>query len=150
MEVFQDKLKELIDGEDLSDTHPINQIYKDWKKIAPGCTDETNLPIEIRELIHDALDRQTDYLLKLKQVDVLNVLVAHITVSLMFLFIWHILWRVEFFRLYFEPTNSDCSSGFKDSTRLSRHTLKAYANSLVGSNKSSRRPGFSIEYHCAR
>jgi hypothetical protein len=87
MEVFQEKLAELIDGEDLSDTHPINQIHKEWKKIAPGRTDETNLPIEVRELIHDALDRQTEYLLQLKQADVLNVLVAHITVRSMFLFI---------------------------------------------------------------
>jgi hypothetical protein len=80
MEVFQLKLKELSDAEGFGPTHEITRIRKQWSKIsALDCTDEANLSIQCREALHDALDERTEYLLKLKQVEVLNVLVAHIT-----------------------------------------------------------------------
>lgn len=80
MEIFQDKLKELIDAEDFEASHPIHAIRSRWVKIARlNCTDEANLSIEVREEIHDAIDEQTRYLLNQKQLDVLSVLVSHIT-----------------------------------------------------------------------
>jgi hypothetical protein len=79
MAVFQHKLQELADNEDFHDDHPISLIINEWKVIAPGCQDEANLSIDVREAIHDALDRQTSHLLTLKQADVLSVVVAHIT-----------------------------------------------------------------------
>jgi hypothetical protein len=80
MEIFQDKLNELIHGEGFGNDHAITQIAYQWKKISDlDCTDEANLNIEVREAIHDAIDERTDFLLSLRQLDVLSVLVAHLT-----------------------------------------------------------------------
>lgn len=79
MDVFQQKLQELVDNEGFCDDHHICKIVNEWNKIGPRCIDESNLPIDVREEIHDALDRQTSYLLSLKQAEVLSVVVAHIT-----------------------------------------------------------------------
>lgn len=79
MDVFQQKLQELVDNEGFCDDHHICKIVNGWKKIGPRCIDEANLTIDVREDIHDALDSQTKYLLSLKQADVLSVVVAHIT-----------------------------------------------------------------------
>lgn len=82
MQVFQAKLQEFIDNEGLDTSNSITKISNEWKAIT-GLSqypiDETNLSINVREAIHDAIDRQTEYLLSLSQADVLNVLVAHIT-----------------------------------------------------------------------
>jgi len=80
MDVFQAKLKELADAEGFGEKHQITAISKQWAKISSlDCTDETNLSIQCREAIHDAVDERTEYLLTLKQIDVLSVLVAHVT-----------------------------------------------------------------------
>jgi hypothetical protein len=80
MEVFQARLKELADAESFGPTHEITAISKQWDTISGlDCTDEANLSIQCREAIHDALNERTEYLLKHKQIDVLSVLVAHVT-----------------------------------------------------------------------
>jgi hypothetical protein len=80
MEIFQDKLNELIHGEGFGNDHAITRIAYQWKKISDlDCTDEANLSIEVREAIHDAIDERTSFLLSLRQLDVLSVLVAHLT-----------------------------------------------------------------------
>lgn len=83
MEIFQEKLQELIvkEGIDkLEKGNKIAEIARQWKGIADlNCTDEANLSIEVRELIHDAIDDTTKYLLSISQLEVLSVLVAHIT-----------------------------------------------------------------------
>jgi hypothetical protein len=100
MEVFQRKLRELKDNEGFGDDHRISKIVAEWEAIKAivdnpanqpiirsstnqtimhGPMDETNLCIDAREAIHDALDEQTKYLLTLKQAEVLNVVVGHIT-----------------------------------------------------------------------
>lgn len=79
MEVFQDKLKELADAEGFGPAHEITTIRNHWVNISRlDCQDETNLSIQCREAIHDALDSRTEFLLKLKQAEVLSVLVAHV------------------------------------------------------------------------
>lgn len=83
MEIFQEKLKEMIEKEGLSENHPIGHIVGQWKKISglhypeETALDEGNLSIDAREAIHDAIDERTRYLLSLKQSDVLSVVVAH-------------------------------------------------------------------------
>lgn len=80
MEVFQEKLRELILSEDFDDEHSISCIAYEWKRISDiGCSDEDKLSTEAREAIHDAIDERTDFLLSIRQLDVLNILVAHIT-----------------------------------------------------------------------
>lgn len=80
MEVFQEKIQELIKAEGFGPTHEITKLTWHWKMIKSlGCEDEAELSIRCREAIHDALDERTEYLLSLTQVEVLSVLVAHIT-----------------------------------------------------------------------
>lgn len=80
MEIFQAKLRELIHSEGFGDDHAITKIASQWKRISDlDCTDEANLSIEVREAIHDAIDARTEFLLSLRQLDVLSVLVAHVT-----------------------------------------------------------------------
>lgn len=80
MEVFQVKLQELSDAEGFGPTHEITRIQNQWTIISNlDCSDEANLSIQCREALHDAIDERTVYLLQLKQAEVLNVLVAHIT-----------------------------------------------------------------------
>ena len=80
MDVFQQHLAELIHAEALDPTHSIVTISTAWDKIQKfDCTDECILSLECREAIHDAVDEQTRHLLKMRQADVLSVLVAHIT-----------------------------------------------------------------------
>lgn len=80
MEIFQSKLAEFISTEGFSSDHPVSKISLRWKRITElDCSDEANLSLEVREAIHNALDERTDYLLSIRQLDVLNVLVAHIT-----------------------------------------------------------------------
>lgn len=81
MAVFQRKVKELIDGEGYDEHNAVTKIYDQWQKLSPDneCVDEANISIDIREAIHDALDRQTEYLLTLEQSLVLGVVVGHIT-----------------------------------------------------------------------
>jgi hypothetical protein len=84
MEVFQAKLHELIYNEGLdsleSGSSNITAIRLKWNQIQDlNCTDEAKLSIEVREAIHDAIDKTTKYLLSVSQLDLLSVLVAHIT-----------------------------------------------------------------------
>ncbi|TVY22737.1 hypothetical protein LHYA1_G008601 [Lachnellula hyalina] len=80
MKVFQEKLKKLIITEGFDENHQCTVISRQWDEIAIiGCEDEATLSIEAREAIHNALDNRTTYLLSLKQIDVLSVLVAHLT-----------------------------------------------------------------------
>lgn len=83
LEIFQIKLQEMIEQEEINSLEKGNKILdiamqcqriSDW-----GCTDEANLSIGARETIHDAIDDVTVYLLTLSQLEVLSVLVAHIT-----------------------------------------------------------------------
>jgi hypothetical protein len=83
MEIFQIKLQDLIEEEEINSLEKGNkilhiamqcQLISDW-----NCTDEANLSIGARETIHDAIDDVTEYLLTLSQLQVLSVLVAHIT-----------------------------------------------------------------------
>ncbi len=83
MEIFQIKLQDLIEQEEINSLEKGNKILdiarqcqriSDW-----NCTDEANLSIGARETIHDAVDDVTEYLLTLSQLEVLSVLVAHIT-----------------------------------------------------------------------
>ncbi|CUS14363.1 unnamed protein product [Tuber aestivum] len=61
MEVFQDKLRELSLAKDLGPGHPITAISDQWKIMqGHNPTDEANLGIEVREAIHNALDKRTD------------------------------------------------------------------------------------------
>jgi len=79
MEVFQCKTKELCDMKGLNLNNEFMSIFNHWDKISRlDFTDDTNLSIQCREAIHDALDERTDYLLGLKQSKILAVLVAHI------------------------------------------------------------------------
>ncbi len=80
MEIFQSKLAEFITTEGIQSDHPVSKIASQWKRITElDCSDEANLSLEVREAIHNALDERTEYLLSIRQLDVLNVLVAHIT-----------------------------------------------------------------------
>ncbi|CAG8972634.1 hypothetical protein HYALB_00005403 [Hymenoscyphus albidus] len=80
MEVFQDKLKELIESEGFQPDHPISLIRYKWIEISDlGCIDDSTLSLEACERIHDALDQSTDYLKNQKQQVVLDVVVAHLT-----------------------------------------------------------------------
>jgi hypothetical protein len=83
MEIFQIKLQDMIEQEEINSLEKGNKILdiamqcqriSDW-----NCTDEANLSIGARETIHDAIDDVTEYLLTLSQLEVLSVLVAHIT-----------------------------------------------------------------------
>ncbi|KAK6595192.1 modin [Botrytis cinerea] len=87
MTIFQEKLsnisKQESDIDEISKLHPIDKIIKKWQDIQSlnygKEIDEYNLSIEIREMIHDAIDDQTEYLLHdLRQKDVLQVVVAHL------------------------------------------------------------------------
>jgi len=80
MDVFQAKLKDLIETENFDKLHHCTTISREWDDIKQlGCADEASLSIETREAIHDALDGRTKYLLSLSQNDVVGILVAHIT-----------------------------------------------------------------------
>lgn len=81
MERFQARFKQLIeDFEPFDKFHQCTMISKHWENIAGlVCEDEAHLTIEAREAIHDALDQSTQYLLSFNQIDVLSVLVAHVT-----------------------------------------------------------------------
>ena len=80
MEVFQRHLQELIISENLNPEHQAVLISKSWGQISKlDCSNESNLSIECREAIHDAIDNITVYLLNSKQADVLSVLVSHIS-----------------------------------------------------------------------
>lgn len=83
MEIFQTKLQELIENEGINSLekgNKITDIAMQWRRIAElNCTDEANLSLEVREAIHDAIDDITTYLLTLSQLEVLSVLVAHVT-----------------------------------------------------------------------
>ncbi|TVY48257.1 hypothetical protein LOCC1_G001276 [Lachnellula occidentalis] len=80
MKVFQEKLRELTNAEGFKEDHQCTIISRQWEDIAKfDCEDEASLSIEAREAIHDALDERTAYLLSLRQIDVLSVLVAHLT-----------------------------------------------------------------------
>jgi hypothetical protein len=83
MEVFQARLQELIKNEGINPQDKSNRIAAiamQWNRIAEhNCTDEANLSLEARESIHDAIDETTSYLLSIPQVEVLSVLVAHIS-----------------------------------------------------------------------
>lgn len=80
MQVFQERLKELIKNDELDDQHHCTMISREWDDIKRlGCEDEATLTLETREAIHNALDGRTKYLLSLSQNDVVGILVAHIT-----------------------------------------------------------------------
>ncbi|CZR60812.1 probable Modin [Phialocephala subalpina] len=80
MEVFQSKLQDIITNDSLPNDHRLFQIRSQWLEIEDlDWTDELDLSLEAREAIHDALDEQTKFLLTLRQLDILSVLVAHIT-----------------------------------------------------------------------
>lgn len=80
MTVFQSQLSNFIVSESLPSDHAISKISAEWKSIAAlNCTDEAKLSLEVRETIHDAIDTQRDYLLSIRQTELLAVLVAHIT-----------------------------------------------------------------------
>jgi hypothetical protein len=80
MEVFQTKLAEFIENEGLDNNHRITGIAGQWKRISDlNCKDESNLSIEVKEAIHDAIDETNEYLRSISQLEVLSVLVAHIT-----------------------------------------------------------------------
>ncbi|TGO33846.1 hypothetical protein BHYA_0225g00290 [Botrytis hyacinthi] len=87
MTIFQEKLEDLYrkesDVDKPSKLDLFDKIMKRWQDIQslrPGEEiDEYNLTIEEREMIHDAIDEQTKYLLhELRQKDVLQVVVAHL------------------------------------------------------------------------
>lgn len=80
MEVFQEKVDNLIGTEGFSPGHSTWKIKEEWEAIKSlGCTDEALMDIEVREAIHDSIERITTYLLEKKQAEVLGVLVAHVT-----------------------------------------------------------------------
>ncbi|KUJ20253.1 uncharacterized protein LY89DRAFT_610179 [Mollisia scopiformis] len=80
MEVFQSKLLDIINDRKLPGTHRICIIHAQWLKITElDCTNEAELSLEVKEAIHDALDNTTEFLLDLRQLDILSVLVAHVT-----------------------------------------------------------------------
>jgi hypothetical protein len=83
MEIFQTKLQDLIENEGINSLEKGNKIAEiamQWRRISElNCTDEANLSLEAREAIHDAIDDVTAYLLTLSQLEVLSVLVAHVT-----------------------------------------------------------------------
>ncbi|TGO27670.1 hypothetical protein BPAE_0038g00160 [Botrytis paeoniae] len=87
MTVFQEKLRDIYEQEsDIDETsklHPFINILQTWQDIQSLHSgkeiDEYNLSVEEREMIHDAIDDQTNYLLhELRQKDVLQVVVAHL------------------------------------------------------------------------
>jgi hypothetical protein len=81
MEVFQDKLTELITSDGLQDDHPVVEISNTWSSIAPLLSDkdENKLPLHVCEAIHDALDQRTYFLLQISQEQILSVIVAHLS-----------------------------------------------------------------------
>lgn len=80
LKVFQVKVKDLAEQEGLFPEHKIRHMLGYMEKIFElGCEDEATLGIQCREAIHDSLDVVDIYLLSLKQAEVLNVLVAHLT-----------------------------------------------------------------------
>ncbi|CCD47651.1 hypothetical protein ACHAQE_007363 [Botrytis cinerea] len=88
MTIFQKKLCDIVEKESNiygpSRPHPFTKIIERWQTILrslnPGKEiDEYNLSIEMREMIHNAIDEETKYLLHdLRQKDVLQVVVAHL------------------------------------------------------------------------
>ncbi|KAF5867573.1 uncharacterized protein Bfra_010548 [Botrytis fragariae] len=87
MTIFQEKLRDIHEQEsDIDETsklHPFAKIITKWQEIQSlhygEEIDEYNLSIEMREMIHDAIDDQTEYLFHdLRQKDVLQVVVAHL------------------------------------------------------------------------
>lgn len=59
--------------------HPVSMILSRWAHIqSQGQVDESKMDIEVREAIHNAIDRQTEFLLEGKQSDVLKVLSWHV------------------------------------------------------------------------
>jgi hypothetical protein len=80
MEVFQAKLKELIDEEGSEPDKQIKAIIGQWEKISHlGHPDGAKPNIFYREAVHDALDQTTAHLLSPTQAEVLSVLVTHIS-----------------------------------------------------------------------
>lgn len=80
MEIFQARLAELMSKKHFRTNSEFLRITTHWDRISKlDCTDEFSLGIQCREAIHDALDERTEYLLSLKQSDVLSVLVSHIS-----------------------------------------------------------------------
>jgi hypothetical protein len=77
MEVFQEKLKELIGINEIPPGKEVNDILAHWERISH--LSRPVLSIHAREAVHDALDQTTEYLLSLIQADLLAVLVSHIT-----------------------------------------------------------------------
>ncbi|EPE31662.1 hypothetical protein GLAREA_12418 [Glarea lozoyensis ATCC 20868] len=82
MEVFQEKLTELIKSEGLHGDHEIVRISRTWADISGLKTgaDDDKIPLDVCELIHDALDDRTAYLLNtdINQTEILSVIVAHL------------------------------------------------------------------------
>lgn len=80
MEIFQNKLKDVIDVEGFESVKEVKAIVQHWERISHLSRPVgTKLSIYAREAVHDAIDDTTNYLLSLTQAEVLNVLVAHIT-----------------------------------------------------------------------
>jgi hypothetical protein len=63
MEVFQEKLTELIKSEGLHGDHEIVKISRTWEDISglKMGADDDKIPLDVCELIHDALDDRTAY-----------------------------------------------------------------------------------------
>jgi hypothetical protein len=79
-EAFQRKMKKLCEVKGFGLNPQFKAISQHWEIISKlDCTDDANLSIQCREAIHDALDDRTEYLLSIKQIEVMSVLVAHIT-----------------------------------------------------------------------
>ncbi|KAE8443083.1 hypothetical protein EG329_002406 [Mollisiaceae sp. DMI_Dod_QoI] len=80
MAVFQSKLQAIIKEKTLPSDHQISIIHDQWQNLEDLInTSEAELSLEAREAIHDALDKHTEFLLTLNQLDILNVLVGHIS-----------------------------------------------------------------------
>jgi hypothetical protein len=80
MEIFQSKLATHIAQAQYPAHHQISKIAANWKIISSlSCLDETDLSIDTREAIHDAVDATTDYILSLPQATTLGIVVSHIT-----------------------------------------------------------------------
>ncbi|KAG9232073.1 hypothetical protein BJ875DRAFT_96297 [Amylocarpus encephaloides] len=81
MEVFHEKLKELINSEGFAYDHALVKILSKWKDISTlvASKDEDSLPLDVCEMIHDALDLRTEYLHSVPQQEILSVIVAHLT-----------------------------------------------------------------------
>jgi hypothetical protein len=89
MKVFQDELGALVTKEklDVSDPTPgsIALIIQQWKHIdsliqSAGCKDECDFTIEVREAIHNVLDKNTKFFISedMGQQNLLTVVVAHL------------------------------------------------------------------------